>query len=269
MKYLFSVLVLISLSGCVSYSQLFQTASPTLNKDPTTKRLTFENDTLKVEYFFWEDEGVLAFSITNKLEKKPIYIDWKKSSYVKNGNKLDYWVDEDLFNSITYSASLSGRSAIWSNLDVTISVAETRGRSVRPERITFIAPNSKISKLFFVLLDEKEMVLSKKSPVIELESQISKGKKFEARSVSFSKKSSPLVFRNFLTFSTSEKFETESYIDNEFYVSQITEMPTKELLGWREQMGWVDHPTNGSTSPFKAPDRFYMEISKGSAVKTR
>ena len=40
-----------------------------------------------------------------------------------------------------------------------------------------------------------------------------------------------LNFRNFLTLSTSEKFDREFYIDNGFYVSQIMQLDESHFLG--------------------------------------
>ena len=37
----------------------------------------------------------MTFTIFNKLDI-PIYIDWKKSSYIDNSVKLNYWVDEEM-----------------------------------------------------------------------------------------------------------------------------------------------------------------------------
>ena len=262
MKYLFGLLLVVSLSGCVSYSQIFQTVSPNLKKDGKSF-LTYENDTLIIKYYFWANEGILAFSIFNKLDK-PIYIDWKKSSYIKNGTKIDYWVDEEIFNSTTYVSSLSGRSAIWSGLGVSISAAETSAKRSKPERLTFIAPKSLYSKSSFKLYDEKELVLSSRSPIDLMQSVYDKKKSVKTYIATFHKENSPLVFRNFLSVSTSEKFETEAYIDNEFYVSKVTELPTVEVLGPTAYFGnsW------DNTYPLKMPDCFY-ELSISSPVHSR
>jgi hypothetical protein len=44
--------------------------------DPQAKvqdgQIYFENDTIKINYFFWAEDGVMGFSIFNKLSK-PIY----------------------------------------------------------------------------------------------------------------------------------------------------------------------------------------------------
>jgi hypothetical protein len=250
MKYLLALLLLFTLTGCVHYSQLFQTASPNLKKDAKSF-LLYENDTLIVKYYFWANEGVLAFSVYNKLDK-PIYIDWKKSSYIRNDEKIDYWADEEHFTATTYSYSLSGRSAIYSSLGATVGVAETNGKKVKPERVTFLAPKSVYLKSAFKLYGEKELVLSKQSPIIDVPDQYHAGKTVKAYVATFHKENSPLRFRNFLSISTSEKFEKEQYVDNEFYVSEVREMQTTELLGY------FDWQADKYESKYETPDRFFV-----------
>ena len=40
----------------------------------------------------------------------------------------------------------------------------------------------------------------------------------------------PLLFRNFLTISTTENFASESYIDNGFYIANVYRVKTKDFL---------------------------------------
>ena len=87
-------LVLYSCSG--KYVQLFKTS--TTNTKLINDKFVYENDTLKIEYFFWEQKGVMSFEITNKFGL-PIYIDWKNSSFIVNDQKLNYWEDATISKS--------------------------------------------------------------------------------------------------------------------------------------------------------------------------
>ena len=47
----------------------------------------------------------------------------------------------------------------------------------------------------------------------------------------FGEGDTPLAFRNYVTYSTSEKIETENRIDNSFYVNKISEMSEAQFHG--------------------------------------
>jgi len=66
----------------------------------------------------------------------------------------------------------------------------------------------------------------------------------------FSKENSPLSFRSYITYSTDEKFLSEFYIDNLFYISQITQMPisTFDLKSTRD----------GNRNILATPHSFYI-----------
>ena len=93
-------IILILLTGCTkSFIQIFDTS--TRNCKSQNGFFVFENDTLKITYSFWASKGVMSFAVYNKLNK-PIYVDWKNSSFIQNDNKMDYWVDETQSNIISY-----------------------------------------------------------------------------------------------------------------------------------------------------------------------
>ncbi len=46
----------------------------------------YENDTISVTYSFWEMNGTIEMLIRNKLNQ-PIYIDWKKCSFITGETK--------------------------------------------------------------------------------------------------------------------------------------------------------------------------------------
>jgi hypothetical protein len=64
-----------------------------------------------------------------------------------------------------------------------------------------------------------------------------------------------LSFRNFLTISTTEKFESESYIDNGFFVSRITQMKRDDFFGR------VSHDrTTIYEMPYKKAFAFFVDV---------
>jgi hypothetical protein len=75
---LISLIFLISLSSC-SFIQLFEVSSQNLNN--SGQYFEFENDSVRIIYDFYSKGGTMSFLIINKM-KVPLYIDWRKSSFI-------------------------------------------------------------------------------------------------------------------------------------------------------------------------------------------
>ncbi len=231
------------LQSCGQYHQLYKINAETSLK-VEKKFIVYENDTLSVTYNFWAEKGILSFAIFNKTNK-PLYIDWKKSSYILNFQKLNFWEDETSIQLNTFTKTNQksrydnykyqgpatpmmpyqyiGKTSGQAN---TISTSTSSGMERKPERITFIAPNSFVSNASYILLEERITYFDKK--VI---------KKFSSPKDSmivyqkkYSETNSPLKFDLFLTFSIKENFESEFYLTNKFYLSEIIELPDKEYF---------------------------------------
>lgn len=170
----------------------------------------FENDTLKITYDLWAEKGQLSFHIYNKLNV-PVYIDWKRSSFVQNSEKLSYWIDKSVSKGITLYRYNWARGS-----------ARTMETTTKMERITFIAPQSNIDRNSFVLLIN-QISMPKDSKIENLE-----GKK--AKYLLFSQERSPLIFRNFLTFSFTEDGGNSFYVDNGFYVDKVLETSSTNVF---------------------------------------
>ena len=89
---LFLALTFLS-TGCFSVIkyQVFETTSKTA--PPEGGFFLHKEDALTVAYSFWKNEGIMSFVIYNNSDK-PIYIDWYKSSFIYQGNRLPYWEDK-------------------------------------------------------------------------------------------------------------------------------------------------------------------------------
>lgn len=93
----------------------------------------------------------------------------------------------------------------------------------------------------------------------------------------YSKETSPLIFRNYLTFSFSENFEDEFYVGNEFYVSEVNKMDVRHfeypkrdesvrvgkiyLKNEKGEIIWF--------SDFKNDRSFYLRIPKEGSINHR
>ena len=109
----------------------------------------YENDTIRVVYYFWAENGVMGFSIQNKTNI-PIYIDWKKCSYVLKKEKNDYWKETAELTSYSETNRFAVGAFSW--IDKTLGTSTTLLN--KPERVTFIPPGASISRGLFNIKNE-------------------------------------------------------------------------------------------------------------------
>lgn len=253
--------------GCKSYVQVFDTKGTNVKVE--NEFYVFENDTLKITYSFWSEKGLMTFAIFNK-SNKPLYIDWKKSSYIDNSVKLNYWIDEEKNKTSEYYGSYFYKGPL---LKPGYAVSMTNGTSVsstvKVERITFIPPTSNYYRSQFYILPINAFKFATKVPYKEVPRNDNPKKKTKIYEKSYSKENSPLIFRNFLTFSFNENFEDEFYVDNEFYIYDVKEMEVSQFAQFE-----VDTTKKGGRyyvkdkngvpvriSVYKKPSSFYIRLS--------
>lgn len=259
---IFIGLIFFLLYGCKSYVQVFETNGTNVKKE--NNFYVFENDSLKITYSFWSQKGLMTFSIFNKLDQ-PLYIDWKKSSYIDNSVKLNYWIDEEKKKSLEYYGSYYYDGPL---LKPGYAISNTRGVSVsstvKVERITFIPPTSNYYRSQFYILPINFFKLDLQAPYKEVSRNDEPKKKTKVYEKSYSKDTSPLIFRNFLTFSFSENFENEFYIDNEFYISDIKEMDRRHFEYNKKDLG-----IKFQFAEFRKETSFYLYIPKQGSIDHR
>jgi len=237
---------IISFSCSPKLAHLYETKAMSSSKNQES---LFENDTVKIIYSFWSENGSYSFSVYNKLNI-PLYIDWKKSSLVKNNDKLNYWSDEIL------TKSSSKRNSAYSYFGYSLLSSESGfSSSIKPEQVTFIAPKSTVYKIQFALNAKSDSKLPKTATIIDVTRSDNPKKKTKISFLNYDENNSPLFFRNFMTLSTSDKFEKEFYIDNGFFVYKISEMTIKQLTASSTATGMS---LMKAPSPYKKPSSFYV-----------
>lgn len=258
------------LNGCtVNYTQIFETQSTNTRK--IDDFFVYENDTVKITYSFWENYGLLSFGVYNKLNK-PIYIDWKNSSFINNSNKIDYWIDETQKSTIDYFSSYLYRGPLLKpGFAVQSGTQFSTSTEVKPERITFIPPKSNYYKSQFYLLPIECYKLNSDSINTTIEPRRDRPKKNTTiYSQDFSSSNSPLIFRNFLAFAFSENSKEFFFVDNEFYINSVKQMDLKHYWGRSsgfDNKGNPIYPKN----PFKVGTSFYIQVPEncGNLSKNR
>lgn len=223
------------LSSCNQFIQLVETES--VGKDAVTKEGVCENSDIKITYDMWSEDGITYFSIYNKADK-PMYIDWKRSVFVYNDWKNDYWVEKSTTESYVVPSGI-GKNITY----------ERKTSTVVAERYTFIPPHTYVSvPMTYVILNNSLEVQSSTSASGKTKVLMTQSLKYDkslkssipsttgkgnvkAYVKSYTKENSDNRFRNFITYAFDEKFATEKFVENEFYVSKKTEMSMKNFNG--------------------------------------
>jgi hypothetical protein len=155
--------------------------------------LNYENDTIRVTHVFWAERGVMGLLVHNKL-KQPLYVDWRKCSYITGTAKHDYWEEgvtmvttgSSITTSRISSQSQTTTSGSWKYFHsphiysepnssgeqsaLSKSVSHSQSSSLgysnafwasityitKPERITFIPPGTTISIAMYTLFEKDD-----------------------------------------------------------------------------------------------------------------
>jgi hypothetical protein len=199
------------LASCMKYQ--FATVSSDMIENEVNEHI-LENDSVQIKYTFHGENCPVKILIRNKLDV-PLYVNWKQSALILNGQSYAYWNDRATFN-----ATVNG-----SEVDLTSQLSSTNatvnGEIIRQESIVFIPPGSfnqteliTVQDDFFRLSgrkkDHREKIYIQELPVF--------GFQYE-----YSKEDSPLQYRSFLTLSTDPLFSHVSTYENEFWVSEMFE----------------------------------------------
>jgi hypothetical protein len=197
----------IGLAGCKHYQ--YATVSGDLNLDESNKFI-YENDIVRVKYWFKGLNGPIQIEVFNKLNKS-IYADWGKSAMIQDEKRFAYWEDISILKTGTIGATVNVING------VTVGTGRTRGTLLRSERISFIPPQSAVTvsplKLKATFFDH---AIPTKADQIKLGSE-------KAYAFDYTPENSPLKFRSYLTLSITEDFKEPVIFDNKFWVSKIIE----------------------------------------------
>lgn len=252
---IFTPIIILFITGCAPvYMSVFKTASTNakLNND----YFVYETDTLLIKYYFWAEKGIFAFSVFNKLDK-PLFIDWKNSSFVYNDDKLDYWNENEtyyitgIYKGLSYHGKL-----IQPGYSVNEGINESTTQKVKPERITFIPPKSYYYNSSFNLLQHYHFWWKDlKDTAVE---RTDKEGITEIFIRNFSQDNSPVRFRNYLTFSFDENFQHVFRVDNTFFISSMKVVEIRQFNG--KNTGDAYHINY--SYPYMEKTSFYFPVTK-------
>ena len=248
-------LAVTTLSSC-AYSRLIECEAVDGRTDGN-KNIVFENDTVKVEYNLWGENGNMYFNVYNKLSV-PLYVDWYKCAYIEGERKYDYTgVIKERKTFIPPMTKVSNPVQYYLLGDVTTVYATS---------------NASGSKVKITGVDLRN---DKNSTVEQVAKTYKKSGKEKVFSKSYTSATSPLNFRSFITVSTCESADECTngknmlFIDNSFYVKKITEMKQKQFLGKGTKVKTVIRKGNKTVKgknvtvyqyPYKSGNSFYIPL---------
>lgn len=225
------VILLAFLTSCnKEYIQILRTKSIGLSE--SKQGWVFENDSIKITYNFNARGGVMSFKMYNKLNK-PIYLDWKNSSFIYNGEKNNFWIEESNTIGSSVQSTKVGRNAFnsFDNNIYGLSLGLLSQKTVKAERITFIPPKSGISSNIayyqFRLTKNDSHYRINPTTATKIEVKDLTRKKVKLRKgyiYTYNESNSIISFRNYLALSFAENSNQFNFIDNKFYVSSLEEV---------------------------------------------
>jgi hypothetical protein len=249
---LMDVVFLASCSSTTFY-QLYTTKSTDVQSDEN--KMTFENDDVRVIYNFWDNCGTSSFVVLNKTNSD-VFVDLSKSHLIVNGIATTYFQNRTftessraLFNngfsfgygSLNKISNYNGDILFMNDLVTIDSQENTNSNS------SFISTSKKsaIEKGQSVTYFEKEMICvpansAKLITGLELNSNIYRdcnllrypsGKNINTGK--FTEETTPLTIKNIISYRFDENGHENNTIENNFWVSEISNYPLKSFLGRR------------------------------------
>ena len=204
--------IVLFLSSCKTvFYQVYKTES-TSHANKQDGRLFFEDAACKVSYNLWDEGGNVGFCLFNKTDEN-IYVDLGESFFILNGIAYDYYKNRVYSESNTSSIQRKGRSELYR-----ISKGNNVSVSRNESRVICIPANT--SKMIFEYKVSESLYHDCDMLLYTSRSKI--------KSINFTRENSPCVFSNRISYRIGESKDL-TRMDNEFYVTQITNYPVSEM----------------------------------------
>ncbi len=258
----YATLFLISLGfmSCkgVSYYQVYKTKSSTITSTGD-KTMHYEDSQCRIDYNLWADKGDAGFTFYNKTEET-IYIALDESFYVLNGMAYDYYQNRSFTNAqstVAQTARTTGIAQLgWLSLYNTASKTTTSGssNSTTVAEAKIISIPSKTAKRISEFDINRTLFRDCDLYLYPTSRQVT--------SKNFSGDNSPLQFYNIIAYKVGTR-ETLTKVRNEFYVSEITNYPEKDITKMiRSEFCNEKSPRASLVFTEISPDKFYLHYIK-------
>ncbi len=247
------IVALLSMFACVPSMQLVSLESYSTSK--IDKNFEYKDSLVHISYNFYSPNGNMRFRIYN-VSNKPIYIDWKNTLYISSAeSRKSYWNDESVYVGTFTSIDLQWTS--WLNTNSGVS----QGVVNKPERITFLPPNTGVEVSKYSVYDSQKITMSNNNLVTNDTINWKKSKKTVKITKSiYDLQSTPFTFRNYISIAKTEDFKEPMYYDFSFFVSQVWNINARQLVGDFLYKTYMDSTAVSSKHhPYKQVNRFFIE----------
>ncbi|MBK8808561.1 MAG: hypothetical protein IPO21_18770 [Bacteroidales bacterium] len=229
----------------------------------------YENDLLKITYLFWGEKGKMKVSIENKSDK-PLYIDWAKSFYQINDDKLSYSPEENITeeNKKVYMRYLANNPTLTS-MDYEMNSYSATGTlyDTKVEGVTKIDKTSTYTRSKYHIVPGDVYKFDVATVPRSEARNDEAGGMADVYEVSFDAANSPITFQSVIMYSVNESFTDEQQLAHEFYVSKITETDAKHFRAPKIGKTMEGYPIY--KFPFRKSTKFYVEMDKKYSIKER
>jgi len=265
-----TVLITVLLASCATstYYQVYK-ATPTGKTTLKEDLLIFEDQNCVVSYNLWDEGGNCGFKFYNKTTQN-IYLHLEDSFFVLNGISYNYYKNR------VYTTTSSTRLAASRNTNVSkaivganisnliqsvgvsatnsVGVVSSSGSSVAYNEEQIVCIPGMTAKIFTEYSINSALI--RDCDLLRYPSE----KQIKPRT--YTKSNSPLVFSNRMTYIPANTM-IPAKIENEFYVSEITNVPESKMVGTRYDV-FCGEKSSVEVSYFKnaSPDQFYIKYVK-------
>jgi hypothetical protein len=255
-KLFFPAIILLFFAACTpqNYYQLVETIP--VSESIAGEYLLYENEDLQINYNLWGDRGNGSFIVHNK-STKDVFIDLKRSHLIINGFAYTYFQNRNFSSpKISFFSSATDETIIEQSSiklpgvsDKKVKVQSEESVTFLEERIICIPPGC--SKLVYGFDLQNEVFRDCSLWRFPTAKQIV--------SSEFTKESSPLVFKNRITYSFDETMATAKNIENEFWAKKITNYPENLFVNYEAIKFCNDSSSyTAVTYPMQKPTSFYF-----------
>jgi hypothetical protein len=194
------------MSGCMTYQ--YVTLDSTLPKTPEGA-FRIENDTVLVTFHYEGFNCPARIKVYNKLDV-PLYVDWRRSAFVVNGQTLQIGNDNSVINASQNSVEVKVTEMFSS------SSGQIEGSIVKTPQLGFVAPRS--------FAQSREITLQGNALSLGDEPGVrsrNPARGFIIRTRYFDRDNSPVSFRTYLTLSTRNDWLTSFSFETPFWAESV------------------------------------------------
>jgi hypothetical protein len=267
----FVVLTSLLLSSCGPsvYYQVYK-AVPADPISIVQNALIYEDDNCEIAYNLWADGGNVGFSFYNKTDEN-INLKMDESFFILNGVAHDYYKNRVFKSVYTTGSTVShGASASTSVTGFNFLNLLLTNRGQASKRLDLL--DSSESSVSYDEQEEicipphtmKHITEYKISDVLYRDCDLYiYPKKRQLLTKRFHMDDSPIIFSNRLVYEL-EKSEKTIKFENEFYISEISNYPEKEITT-NEYSEFCGQTSQEKRRYFKdvSPEKFYIRYEKG------